>query len=156
MIREATQALLTTLQDPAADEGRVRSAAQALMNAVRRASREEVAAAMRELSAAFALPDLQRAGFAAMLCGALVEGGFDPSPVAGPLMEWVDAMVRRSAALAEASEPAMAPSAGENDDPRERFEQARLQLAPRMPAEAAGWEGLPQFWPPAIAALSAS
>src|ERR1051326_6396021 len=87
MIREATQALLTTLQDPAADEGRVRSAAQALMNAVRRASREEVAAAMRELSAAFALPDLQRAGFAAMLCGALVEGGFDPSPVAGPLME---------------------------------------------------------------------
>jgi len=162
MITQAADALLETVRRESATGEEIHAAAQALFASVGGASRDEVHEAMRTLAAAFQLTDARRAGFAAMACGALVEGGFDPETIAAPLVERLGPLLDGSARLMEACLDRM-PQPAKDADPEkeedghcEAFERAREQVAPELPGEAAAWDALERLWRPMIAVFSVS
>src|SRR5262245_50735692 len=121
---DITRKLLETLGDKAARDLDLTAAAQAFLDATRQASAGEVHAAMQAFAGGFRLEDLGRAGFSALVAGSLVERGFDPSAIAGPLLFRLGRLLCDSATFVEACEQEMPPSPDEEDDPAARFEQA--------------------------------
>src|SRR5262249_38151440 len=73
-------------------------------NPAGRASRADANAALAALAGHLATEDLSRAGFLALVCGALVEQGCDPQPLAHPLTTRLQTLHEAAAALADASE----------------------------------------------------
>lgn len=118
---------------------------------------------MRTLTQVFDDEHGARAGFVALMCGALVEDGFDPRTFAEPLMARVAVLLPLAAALADAcraqlpeEDEGVDPETDEDDEdePDDSFEQAREQLAAAMPREQAAWDALRTFWRPAVVVLS--
>jgi len=164
VIAQAADTLLETVRRESATGEEIQAAARALFKSVRKSSRDEVHEAMRTLAAAFQLTDARRAGFVAMACGALVEGGFDPETIAAPLVERLGPLLDGSARLMEACLERM-PQPAKDAEPEEEededghskaFEETRRQVSPELPGEAAAWDALEQLWPPMIAVFSAS
>jgi hypothetical protein len=178
MLTQATQALLATVHNPDATGEQLNAAAQAFFQAAKKASREEANNAVRTLSACFDLEDSTRAAMVALICGALVEHGCDPEPMAAPLTNRLTTLLEASARFAQACRdqaPQIAnqlraeqPDASQNNgdahdeneenepDPHEVFELAQEEVAPAMPQESLAWAVLRQFWQPAIAVYSVS
>jgi hypothetical protein len=166
MIRQAAQNLLETARRESATETAIKAAAESLFNSVLQSSRDEVHEAMRALAGAFQLPDAKRAGLVALVCGSLVEGGYDPETIAAPLVERLGLIVEGSERLAQACLERMPKppektedrdgGQEEDEEPLRAFEEAKRELAGRMPEEAAAWEALEQLWRPAIAVFSTS
>jgi len=156
MINQATQDLIATVCDPSSSEASMRAAAQSLLNAVAGATAAEANAALSELAGYISLDDLSRAAFLALVCGALVENGCDPSALSQPLSRRLQSLLESSARLADACITHMPKPEGEDDDPAEAFEKAKQQVARAMPLENAAWEALNEFWRPAIAVFSVS
>jgi len=154
MITEATQRLVAIVRDASSSEEDMRVAAQTLLDEVARATPAEAQAALSELAEYIFLDDLSRAAFLALVCGALVEGGCDPSAFSQPLNRRLRSLLEASARLADGCVTRM-PKA-EGDEPAQAFEDTREQVARTMPLENAAWEALKQFWRPAIAVFSVS
>src|SRR5947207_15143749 len=85
MLPQATQHLIAAVRNPASSDADLQAAAQSFFNAAGRASRTDANAARAALAGHLSTADLSRAGFLALLCGALVEQGCDPQPLAQPL-----------------------------------------------------------------------
>src|SRR5438067_11312776 len=151
MLPQVTQQLIATVRNPASTDADRQAAAQAFFNAAGRASRTDANAALAALAGHLSTTDLSRAGFLALVCGALVEQGCDPQPLAQPLTTRLQSLLEAAAALADACEAQIPKPAGKDQDPAEAFETVRQQVAPSMPRENAAWEALRHFWPPAIA-----
>ena len=161
MLNQALDALIASLSDPDSEQEDIHASASDVFRAVGDSVPADVAAAMRRLAEeTFGLEDGRRAGFAATVCGALIENGYDPAPVAGPLSARLDRLVPRAAALALACEREVPEIADDDDDEatdREvLLEQVREWLALKMPEEAKAWNDLESFWPPTIAFFSVS
>jgi hypothetical protein len=156
MITQATHHLIATVRDASSDEANMRAAAQSVLNAVAGSTPAEANAALSELARCISLDDLSRAAFLAMVCGALVENGCDPSALSQPLSRRLQSLLESSARLADACIARMPKPEGEDDNPPEAFEDTRQQVGRAMPLENAAWEALNTFWRPAIAVFSVS
>lgn len=156
MVRQAAQHLIATIRDPSSTEAAQTAAAQSLFDALGPASEAEANDALSTLVGSLDLADPSRVGFLAVVCGALVERGCDPSILAPTITERLRPLLESSVALADACLARMPTSEGEDRNPAEVFEEVREQQAEVMPAEAAAWEALDCFWCPAIAAFSVS
>lgn len=156
MITQATQQLIATIRDASSSDADMRAAAQSLLNATARGTAPQGNAALSELAAYISLDDLSRAAFVALVCGALVENGCDPSAFSQPLTRRLHSLLESSARLADACLARMPKAEGEKDDPTEVFENTRQMVCGAMPVENAAWEALNQFWRPGIAVLSIS
>jgi hypothetical protein len=159
MLAEVTQHLIAKAQDPASTPADMETAANAFFAAAGGASAKEAQEAMAALGACFSWDDPQRAGFLALVCGALVERGWDPSPIVEPLRRRLETLFAPASALADACRARLPKTEGEannEDDPGDAFEKVRAQAALEMPAESAAWDALEAFWRPAIAVFSVS
>lgn len=179
MLTDTTNALLAAVRDPASTDATLNAAAQAFFSAVGNVSRDECGRAMKTISENFNLEPPRRAAFLALVCGALVERGADPSTIAQPLTERLGALLDLSAALvasctSETPQPTVPIEEGDNEegddedggnedggnedgaDPRAAFEESLRNLAPKMPQHAAAFAALDQFWCAALAVYSAS
>jgi hypothetical protein len=157
MLTETKQRLIATVRDATSGQTDMQAAAQSLLNAAARATAAEANAALSELAPFIALGDLSRGTFLAVVCGALVENGCDPSALSEPLSRQLQSLLESSAQLAEACNARMPKLKGEKEDnPEVTFEHARQQVARDMPLENAAWEALNTFWRPAIAVFSVS
>jgi hypothetical protein len=158
MLAPITQHLIATVENSASTEADIQKAAQTFFVSAGGATKDEVKEAMSSLGACFNWNDSARAGFLGLVCGALIEQGFDPQPIAEPLQKRLASLLTSASVLADACRARIPESGDENDDedPAETFENVRRRLALEMPAENAAWEGLEQFWRPAIAVYSVS
>jgi hypothetical protein len=158
MLAPVTQHLIATARNSAAHDAELQKAAQTFLVAVGNASPGEIKEALTAISEHFAMEDPHRAGFLALVCGALVEQGVDPSPLVAPLRQRMTTLFASASRLADACRARLPEPNSEQDerDPAEDFENIRRQLAAEMPSEYGAWEALEQFWRPAIAVFSVS
>lgn len=166
MIQQAARQLISVAADNAAGQADVQSAAQKLFDAAGASSAAEVQEAMRLLAEAFSEERLRlsRAGFLALVGGALVENGHDPAPLFEPLFRKLHSLFESANRLAQTCIARMPQPKNEDqgkaddkqEDPQEIFERLRQEAAMDMPAENAAWEALKVFWRPAIAVCSVS
>src|SRR5437867_13457084 len=104
MLPQATQHLIATVRNPASSDADLQAAAQAFFHAAGRASRTDANSALATLAGHLSTEDLPRAGFLALVCGALVEQGCDPQPLAPPLTTRLQSLLEAAAALADAGD----------------------------------------------------
>jgi hypothetical protein len=166
MIFPTTKNLIETAKNPARKPADVDAAGQKFFAAVENLTKAEKEEQMAALAEHFDLPDVHRSAFLALMCGALVEQGCDPQPMAAPLRAALKKVLESCGRLLEACRAKMPAVIPEDDDdsddsdeagytPAEAaFMEARQQVAPKMPKENEAWEALKQFWRPAIAAYT--
>lgn len=172
----ATQKLIAAARNKSNRPQDVDRAAQEFLQAAEKVSQREAEVEMGLLAQHFDLPAVERGAFLARMCGALVERGCDPLPMARPLRLRLLPLLEDCVRLAEACRQEMPETEkakrsvadrdefGDGDeedgpdavDPNEEFEQARQKIAPKLPQENAAWEALHTFWLPAIAVYSVS
>ncbi|WP_254508002.1 hypothetical protein [Anatilimnocola floriformis] len=167
MLFNATKNLIATAQNPHKAPKDVDRARDQLFEATASATKLELTEQMTEIAKHFGLSDVYRGAFLALICGALVEQGCDPQPMAGPLRTQLKTILEACGRLAEACKAKM-PATTEKDKDEEAeddeeqdahdaaFEEARRQVAPKMQAENNAWESLHTWWRPAVAVYSAS
>jgi hypothetical protein len=150
-MRDQAEILVELASDPNVDMKQIKSAGQAVFNALQTSSREQALEGLATLGRGILSPSDQVAAFIAMMCGALVEQGAPANLVADPLLE------RCGGALALATEffetcitarPTKQELEGEN------FDAAVALAAKGHPTEFAGWDMLDKLFPPVIAVLS--
>jgi hypothetical protein len=156
MLKTATDSLITAACDASATADDLNNSAKAFCQAAGRACLDEANAALAALGNHIELDDVTRGGTIAMVCGALVERGCDPSIVAQRLTSRIEPLLIASAELLRVCVEQIPKTDDEDHDRYESFEAAREQLAPSMPTQNAAWAALDKFWGPAIAALGAS
>lgn len=171
----ATQKLIATARNKSAREDDLQQAAHDFFTAVEKVSKREAEAQMALLAEHYDLPDPERGAYLALLCGALVERGCDPLPMARPLRLRLQTLLEDCARLAAACRQEMPESTapprsvadrdefGDDDeegpdavDENADFEKARQKVARQLPRENASWEALRTFWRPVIAVYSVS
>jgi hypothetical protein len=155
-LSEATHVLIATVRRAGSSQTEIKSACQSLLNAAGTATHEESKNTLQALGALLDLDDLSRAGFVALVCGAVIENGADPSPVAEPLTSRLKSLLESASALAEFCLAQMAKLDVNDEDKNDAFEKIRERSAGRMPKENAAWEALDVFWRPAVVVYSAS
>lgn len=174
MLKESTDRLISTARDQASTETELSAAAQSFFGATQKSSLTDANAALETLSEHFGMEDGARAGFLALLCGAMVEHGCDPMTIAAPLTKRLEGLLKASAELAMAC-VAKLPEPDEDvdddeldglddedddlddelmDEEEDQFEKVRQELALTMPQQDLAWTALQQFWRPAIAVYS--
>ena len=168
MLLPATKNLIVTAQNPHKSPKDVDRARDQLFSVIGKSSQEELSEQMTELARHFGLADVYRGAFLAMICGALVERGCDPQPMAAPLRAQLKVILEAAGRLADACRACMPKQVEEDNDSDEQedeneqdvydaaFEEARKKVAPTMQAENNAWESLHTWWRPAIAAWSVS
>jgi hypothetical protein len=161
MLTHALDGLLAVLRTECSED-QFHAAAQRFMHAVPSAPRDEVHRAMAALAATFDFRDAPQSAYGAIVAGALIEQGFDPTPVEAALVRELHHALVLSGRLADACAQAVAAAGGkeeegeEEDDPDARFQAERDRLAAVMPEEARAWTALDRAWPAGIALFSAS
>ncbi|MEW4527925.1 hypothetical protein [Maioricimonas sp. JC845] len=155
----ATDALIAVAHDPNSEEAAGQAAARALIEAAQSAGIEESNTAIRCLSEHFSMDHPGRAGFLALVCGALVEQGCDPDAMAEPMTRRLAELLKSAGDLADACREQM-PEPDEDTenetDPAQVFEAIHRDISETMREEAAAWDGLQTFWRPAVAIYSKS
>lgn len=164
MLFPTTKNLIETAKNSARKPADVDAAAQKFFAATENLTKAEKEEQIAALAQHFDLPDVHRSAFLALCCGALVEQGCDPQPMAAPLRAALKNVLESCGRLLEACRAKMPAEIPDNDDdeaeedshsPTElAFMEARKQVAPKMPKENEAWEALKQFWRPAIAAYT--
>ena len=144
MLSQQTQQLLAILADASSDERQIQRAANDWVAALKNPdSLDAILDAQTQLVTVIDWENIERAKFALMMSGALVENGFAPEPLleayAPRLPVWLAHANRLLKAMDEAQ--------GEAD-----LERVMAQL----PDETRDWERLDEFYLPLMAALSAS
>jgi hypothetical protein len=154
MLNQATTNLLSVARDEKSTDAEFKAAVQEFINSIRGLPLNDATEAVGSLAALFDLKDVSRAGFVALLCGAIVEQGCNPLVIAQPLTKRLQSLLEMAVEFNEAF-IAETPESARGD---EACADAALreQLASRMPERYAAWEGLKQFWRPAIAVFSSS
>jgi len=168
-----TQKLIATARNQSARQDDLQQAAQQFFAAVEKVSQREAEAQIALLAEHYELPDPERGAFLAIICGALVERGCDPLPMARSLRLRLETLLADCARLADACRQEMPERAkprisraerdefgDEEEEPSpvddDEFRQALDRVARKLPRELAAWNALNTFWRPAIAVFSVS
>ena len=152
---QAARRLSEAARDPAVPLERFEAVAEGVAGGLEQVSAEQARDVIRALGEGVASPDGGRAALVALLCGAMVERGADPAPLAGPLLGRLRAVASEARRFFDAC-AARVPRDAEPEDQDRAFEEARRQVAAAMPEGAAAWDLLEKFFPPAVALFSAS
>lgn len=157
MLTHALDDLLAVLRAECSED-QFHAAAHRFMVTVPSAPRDEVHRAMAALAETFDFRGAPQSAYAAIVAGALIEQGFDPTPVEGPLVRELHHALVLSARLADACAQPVSAAGGEeeDDDPDARFQAEHKRLAAVMPEEARAWTALDRAWRAGIALFSAS
>src|SRR5678815_2930669 len=83
-------------------EEKCRTSAGAFLQEISRASPDAKEAALRTLAASFGIDNSARAAFLALVCGAMIEDGANPAPIAEPLTLRLRSLLESAAKLADA------------------------------------------------------
>jgi hypothetical protein len=149
MLAAATHDLIALIRSDATSLDDLNRTAQRLLQAAKQASPKQRNDSLRTLAELFDGGGT-RTSPVAVLCGALVEMGADPSPVIGPLLERLPSLLSGAATLVDAC-------LHENAKPGSKsFEEIRNGKAALLPGPSAAWEALIQYWCFAIAVFSVS
>ena len=144
MLPQQTKQLLEVLADASSNERQIQRAANEWVAALKDPdSLDAILDAQTQLVTVIDWKNIERAKFALMMSGALVENGFAPEPLleayAPRLPVWLAGANRLLKAMEEAPDEA-------------EVERVTAQL----PAEARDWQRLQEFYLPLMAALAAS
>jgi hypothetical protein len=141
------QQLMATLEQPQATEAQLQTAANNFYNSLDIASTEEIQSAVATLATALDFDNLTHAGQAAMVIGALIHQGFDPTPASEPLIARLDYLLTMCGRMVAAVELELDKTAGSIDREEENlFERTLCQLAPTRQIEMEAWQALAEFF----------
>lgn len=121
-MQNEAQQLVDLAANPDTDEETMVQAAQALFEAAADASPEAGRAALITLSSGFTNDDPQKSGFLAVVCGALVENGFSPEPLVGPILQQFRELIPPATRFMEACEERLPESEEEEEEEEETDE----------------------------------
>ncbi len=141
------QQLLATLNQPQATEAQLHSAVGKFYNSLSIASDREIQTAVAMLATTLDLDPLNHAGQAAMVIGALIHQGHDPTPAIEPLIDRLDYLLTMCGRMVTAVELELDKTAGTIDREEENlFERTLSSLAPTRQIEMDAWRALAEFF----------
>jgi hypothetical protein len=154
MTNAALDLLIRLLHQPDATDDDIEEAARAFFQTLPTATPAYIHTAIQSLTPLVASDDIGHAGYAALVIGALLEHGYDPSPVRNILIDRIRAILTSCSIFAAHCRELVAADAEPDDI--EAFEEVFPTAAHDLPKEAEAWEGLHRFWQPGIALFSLS
>ena len=92
MLARTTESLIEVVSADSSTAEELKVAGQSFFNAIESASVEEVNQAMKRLSSYFDLENPSRAAYLVLVCGALIEEGFEASIIAEALRAYPSAI----------------------------------------------------------------
>lgn len=152
----ATTADLTTSQEDA------QKLAGQLLEASSTASQEDVQAALKLLGEAVVAQETSRAGFLAVVCGALIEHGHDAAVAEESIMNFTLDLIDKASIIHEACHQSVPQLAQKEEDVEEGFDRYKVfgetmdKLESTMPKNFEAWHVLAMAWRPAIVMMSES
>ncbi|MCA9074582.1 MAG: hypothetical protein KDA93_06080 [Planctomycetaceae bacterium] len=156
MITDSAKSLLDVVSHPESSEDSIQESTRKYLDEVGHSSLSEIADSMVILADGFRLNDPARAGHVGLVCGALIERGYDPERVVTPLIDYLRELLQKSTALSEACIAQFPKDVQEDVALDEVFAEIREQMAKEMPAETMAWKALEVMWKPGISLLSVS
>jgi len=156
MLTKATADLIAAARDVTSSDADFKNAIQTFYKEASCSSVDKANEAIESIAALLDLADLSRAGFVALLCGALVERGCKPLMVAAQLTKRLQSLLELAVTFDDACN-ANAPALGSTDENNvDSVEDVRKQVAISMPVHSEAWEALKTFWRPAVVVFSAN
>lgn len=157
--------LLQSLNDYSTTPEDLAAKADALNGQLVHASGEEQQQTLKVLAEVIEHhPDVQKIGPPAVVCGAIVERGFDSQPLADVVLKRLPEMLQAAAQFYEAWQsevenqnlphPSEADSEDDEEELYEKYYGIAGQMMNVMPEAGHNWEGLQTFWPACIALFS--
>jgi hypothetical protein len=141
------QQLMATLAQPQATTAQLQTAANNFYSSLDIASAVEIQAAVATLASALEFDNLTHAGQAAMVIGALIHQGYDPTPAIEPLIARLDYLLTMCGRMVAAVELELDKTAGTIDrEEEDLFERTLCQLAPTRQIEMDAWQALAEFF----------
>ena len=158
MLASDVRALLTSMKDPQADLASLTSCAGQLLRTALESDLTERQAALEQLSRVFATSSGIRATCLSMICGALIEHGCPPEPLASPLFLRIGELLPQVIELYDlcAAHSEESTSEADHDNSEAQFPTVLEQHRERFPALYKAWHDLDRFDPAVIAVLSTS
>lgn len=146
-MQTSLQQLLATLARPRATEAQLQTAVSDFYRSMSSATEGQIQAAVGQLATALDFDNLTHAGHAAMVLGALIYQGYDPTPAIEPLIGRLHYLLTMCARLVAAVERELDKTAGSMDrEEEDSFAQTLCALAPQRPIEMAAWQALSEFF----------
>lgn len=157
--------LVACLNDFSSSPEEIAATADALNSQLVHASDEEQVHTHRVLAEIIqSHPDVRKIGPPAVVCGAIVERGFDSQPLADAVSGRLPEMLQLAAQFFEAwqaevkNQNLVHPSETETEDDEEELYEKYYGVAGQMmnvmPEAGHNWEGLQTFWPACVALFS--
>ena len=158
MLASEVRALLTVMEDPQADMASLRCCASQLLSTALESDLTERQAALEQLARVFSISSGSQATCLAVICGALIEHGCPPDPLASPLFLRIGELLPRVIKLYDlcAAQIPKSTSAADHDSSEAQFLTVLEQHRDAFPALCAAWNDLDHFAPAVIAVLSTS
>jgi hypothetical protein len=153
---DSLDALLEILRQPTSSDEDIKAAAHAFLAAVADATSPQVDAALDSLATILKADDVFRAGYAALVIGAVLEQGHDGTAITAPFIERLSQVLQVCNTFAERCRNILVERGTDDDDRAEAFTEVRAETAKTFPAEADAWDALNLFWRPGIVLFSSN
>jgi hypothetical protein len=141
------QQLMAILEQPQATAAQLHTAANNFYSSLDIASAGEIQSAVATLATALEFDNLSHTGQAAMVIGALLHQGYDPTPAIDPLIARLHYLLTMCGRMVAAVEIELDKTAGTIDgEEDDLFERTLAQLAPTKPLEMEAWHTLSEFF----------
>ena len=158
MLASEVRSLLTVVEDPEADVASLTCCAKQLLSTALQSDLTERQAALEQLARVFANSSGTRATCLSVICGALIEHGCPPDPLASPLFLRIGELLPQVIELYDrcAAQIPKSTSAADHDSSEAPFLTVLEQHRDAFPALCAAWNDLDHFAPAVIAVVSTS
>jgi hypothetical protein len=153
---QTLDALLATIRQPTSSDEDIKAAAHAFLAAIPEATSPQVAAALDSLATILDAADVFRAGYAALVIGAVLEQGHDGASISAAFSQRLSQVLQTCHAFAERCRNILVERGTAEEDMAEAFEEVRAETARIFPAEADAWDALNLFWRPGIVLFSSN
>lgn len=155
MTNEAAQKFADLVRDDSTEKPQIEAAVREMLASTGK-SGDDPNETLRMMSELVGIDNHVRGGFVAVVCGALVEQGCDPTIMAAPMTDSLRVIMPSCCRLLDTVQAEM-PEFNEEDeevDLDELFAQTLDGVKDRMPNEANDWKALEAFWRGAVVAYS--
>jgi hypothetical protein len=149
------QEFLTILSDPDSSEEQAQHGASALLRRFSTPS-PEAQEVLKNLASGLEFEHPVRAGFVAVLCGAFVERGCNPSDLTQPLIKRLTEVMKQSSVFIQACKKELLESGIPEEEQDEHFQEVSESLSQEMKVEARAFASLDLFQRSATTIFSVS
>lgn len=144
---QCLQQLLAILERPHATAAQIQVAVGDFYIGLSRANDAQIQATVGGLATALDFDNLTHAGHAAMVLGALIHKGYDPTPAIEPLIGRLNYLLTMCGRLVNAVERELDKTSGSMDrEEEDLFDRTLYLLAPTRPIEMEAWKALSEFF----------